>query len=855
MDRGRQCAVASTGGSDVPKIQPPTSSFNAGELSPRLAARTDFQKYPAGLEEVLNLIPLAEGGLMRRSGTRFVAEVADSTKKSRLKPFQFSTQDTHVLEFGDNVMRFFRNQGQLFVAQTDATITNGTFDADISGWTDLSTGTSSIVHDATLGALKLNRGDSGTAIAEQGVTTSNLGQVHVLRFRIRGGAGDSAQILIRDATDTGAIRFAAIREAGWHTISFTPQVSPFFLQFRNIINLENLDVAVDDVSITSNAPLEISTPWGESDLFDVSGTQSVSVFYLFHETTPTYKLQRFDLLSWSLVEVAWRDGPWGPKNATPTTLTLDDGTANATIPTGTEGVSVTASNTFGVNGNTGFTASDIGRLIRYRNVTVNTGWTWLRITGVTSDTVVTANLEGPEADRNEPDSDWRLGAWSITTGYPQNGAFFEQRLFAAATTDQAQTLWASQTGNFENMSPDNIDDGNNGTVEDDDALNFTLSADNVNAIRWMSAGEDVLAIGTKGGEWVPSSRGPVLTPLDISIRRQTTHGSAATDPLRLGAVVLFVQRERRKLREFGFSFESDGFKAPDMTRLATHITRSGIVEMAYAQERESIVWSVLEDGTLLSMTFRRDEDVVGWARHRMGGAFAGGAPPVETVTSIPGRDALGQVQSSSDRSEVWMIVKRTVNGVTRRYVEVLERDFEDGDAQVNAYYADSLITYDGVPTTTITGLDHLEGETVKVWGDGSVRPDKVVSGGQITLDLEASVAQVGLGYTHRAKTLKVEGGNPSGTSVGRTKRIVNITFVILNGHTLRFGPTIGNMGAVDFRVVSDSMDAGVPLFTGERMVEFEGDWDTDTRIVIEDDSPAPFILLAMVPEIDIRPQV
>ena len=843
----------------MPKIQPPTSSFNAGELSPRLAARTTFEKYPAGSEEVLNLIPLAEGGLMRRSGTRFVAEVADSAKKSRLKPFQFSTQDTHVLEFGDRVLRFFRNQGQLVVAQTDAVVTNGSFDADISGWSDISTGSGSIAYDATNNDLDLDPGGTGAAdiaIAEQAITTSNTGQQHVVRFRVRGDAGDKIEFQVGSSTGAADDLAAAERGVGWHSVAFTPSASPFYVQFRNLGSNANKVVSVDDVSLISDAPLDIGTPWPENVLFDVSGMQSASVFYLFHETTSAHKLQRFGLFSWSLVEIAWRDGPWGPKNATPTTLTLDDGTTNATIPSGTVGVTVTASGTTGINGGAGFQATDVGRLIRYQNDTVNTGWTWLRITGlVTNTTSVTATLEGPEADRDVASTGWRLGAWSATTGYPQNGTFFEQRLFAAATTDQPQTLWATQTGDFENMSPDNIDGPNDGTAEDDDALEFTLSAGDVNAIRWMSAGEDTLVIGTSGGEWVPSSEGAVLTPLDITVRRQTTHGSAATDPLRVGSVVLFVQRERRKVREFGFSFQSNGFQAPDMTRLAAHITRGGIVEMTYAQEPDSIVWSVLEDGTLLSMTFRRDEDVVGWARHRLGGSLAGGAPAVETVTSIPGRDAAGQVQSSSERNEVWMIVKRTINGVTRRYVEMLERDFEDGDAQENAYYADSLITFSGAATKTITGLDHLEGETVKIWGDGSVRPDQVVSSGEITLDLEVSVAQVGLGYAHRAKTLKVEGGNPAGTSMGRTKRIVNITFVVLNGHTLSFGPSAGNLEILDFRAVADAMDAGAPLFTGERLVELDGDWDTDTRIVVQDDSPAPFMLLAMVPEIDIRPQI
>ena len=146
----------------------------------------------------------------------------------------------------------------------------------------------------------------------------------------------------------------------------------------------------------------------------------------------------------------------------------------------------------------------------------------------------------------------------------------------------------------------------------------------------------------------------------------------------------------------------------------------------------------------------------------------------------------------------------------------------------------------------------MEGETVKVWADGAVLPEGTVSSGSITLDREVTVAQIGLGYTHRVKNLKVEGGNPVGTAVGRTKRIYGMTFVLLNSHTLKFGPDASNLEERDFRVVSDPMDAAAPLFTGEKFVELEGDWGTDTRIVVENDDPAPFMLLAMVPEIDVK---
>ncbi len=157
------------------------------------------------------------------------------------------------------------------------------------------------------------------------------------------------------------------------------------------------------------------------------------------------------------------------------------------------------------------------------------------------------------------------------------------------------------------------------------------------------------------------------------------------------------------------------------------------------------------------------------------------------------------------------------------------------------------MTYDGAATTTVTGLSHLEGQTVKVWADGAIQSDKTVSSGQITLDSSSTVVQVGLGYTHKLKTLKISAGNPVGTPLGKIKRIYGLTF------SFGFGSSFDEITENDFRLVSDPMDAAAPLFTGDHFVQFPGDWSRDGRMVIESDDPAPFTLLAIAPEIVVNP--
>jgi hypothetical protein len=828
----------------MPKLHGLKLSSNTGEITPRLHARVDFNKYSSSCETMENMIPLSEGGAMRRAGTRYVAEIKSSAVKGRLKRFEFSTTQSYIIEMGEQAFRFYKNQGQIVSQNITASVTNGTFASNITGWGDISGSGSSISHDSTNNRMSLVSNGSTNAHAEQLVSNSSAVE-HIIRFRVYGSPGDVVKL--RVGTSSGGTQIVNDFEAsvGFHTYAFTATAADFYVQF---LHSTGKTLGVDDVSLIDDSPVELTTPYTEAQLFQVGGPQSADVLYLFHGSYPTYKLERRGHSTWSLVEVAWQDGPWLEVNTTTTTL----------APSATTGlaITITASSTTGINGGDGFKSTDVGRLVRIDNPSSGVDWGYGIITEFTNTTSVKLDVKRDFLSTSA-DTRFRLGSWSETTGYPAVGAFYEQRLTAANTTDQPQNFWMSNTGDFENYSPDsaNVSDNWDGTVQDDDSIDFEISADNVNAIRWLSAGEDTLSIGTSGGEWIPKSDGIVLTPSDISVRRQTTHGSAQIEPVRVDNIVLFTQRAKRKIREFGFTFESDGFKAFDMTRLAQHITRGDVVEMAFAEEPDSLCWVVRGDGQLPSMTFRRQEDVVGWARHIFGGSFGSGDSVVESVASIPGTNGSGQTHDSTNRDEVWVIVKRTINGATKRYCEMFERDYEQGQDQEDAYYLDSLLTYDSSSTSTISGLSHLEGQTVGVYADGAIQSDKTVSSGSISLDSAASVVQVGLRYAHLYKTLKIEGGNPMGTAIGKKKRLHGITVAVLNSLTLKIGPATGNLQSLDFRSISDPMDEVAPLFTGEKFIEFEGDWETDTRVIVQSDDPAPFVLLAIAPEIEINSTV
>ena len=583
----------------MPKTLVSVPSFTAGQLSPRMEGRTDFQKYFSAGTTINNFIVQPHGPVARRPGTYFVSEVKDSSKDTRLIPFSFSTTQTYILEFGNQYIRFYKDSGQ---------ITSG-----------------------------------GSAY-------------------------------------------------------------------------------------------EISSPYLEAELFDIKFAQSADVMYICHENHAVRKLSRTGHTSWSLTEVDFTDGPYLDSNISTTTLT----TTHHTVGTGR---TLTASSNI-------FVSTDVGRLVRFRDG-------YGKITGYTSATVVTWQVL-KDTGSASASTNWSLGAFSDTTGHPKCVSFFEQRLVFAGTTDQPQTLFFSQSGDYENM-----DDGLSGSVTDSSAMVYTIASNQVNAITSIKATRTLIVM-TTGGEFTVTSgaaEDPV-TPTNLNIRKQSSYGSAGVDALSIGNTTIFLQRAKRKIRELAYNFDSDGYIAPDLTILSENITLSGLIQIDYQQEPYSVVWGVRTDGKLVGMTYNRIQDVVAWHEHDFGGTNA----KCKSVAVI-------DIDTSED--QVWVVVERTINGATKKYVEYLTpSDFNSNIEEF--HYVDSGLAYNGSATTTLTGLDHLEGETVKIIANGATHPDKIVSSGSITLDRSVTNAKVGLGYNSILKTMRLDDGAGI-TDQTKTKRIYDVT--------------------------------------------------------------------------------
>ena len=576
---------------------------------------------------------------------------------------------------------------------------------------------------------------------------------------------------------------------------------------------------------------QVTTTFLEADLANIRVVQSADTLFILHPDFPPQTLVRASALSWTLADIAFLDGPYGSLNTTTTTLSPSAATGTVTI---------TASAVTGINSNQGFLSTDVGRLIRLRE---STTWGWAEILTVASTVSVTAEVFSTLTNTNAK-TNWRLGVWSDTTGFPTTGTFYDDRLFLAGASTTPQRLDGSKVGLYSDFSPSATD----GTIADDNAVAFTLNASDVNAIKWMESNEKGLLVGTSRGEWQvkPSALNEAITPTNISAKPSTKHGSSDAAPVAVGKAVLFIQRAERKLRELAYVFEVDGFKAPDMTLLSEHITRPGLTQLAYQEQPQTIIWGTRSDGVLLGFTYERDQDVVAWHRHELGGySDSGGTaiPLVESIAVVPSPDAT--------RDELYMVVKRYINGGVKRYVEYLSKIWESGDAQEDAFQMDCGWTVTNVtPSATVTGLWHLEGEEVMPYVDGAKHPLVTVTNGTITLNNTATIVTLGYAYNSDGQSLPLEGGARDGTSQGKTKRIHTIGFWLMDTLGLKFGPDASNLTELLRTQWGDNFGEATTLFTGVTSERFEGDYDLLGQVYWRCDGPFPATVLALMPQVN-----
>jgi hypothetical protein len=489
----------------------------------------------------------------------------------------------------------------------------------------------------------------------------------------------------------------------------------------------------------------------------------------------------------------------------------------------------------------GFRATNIGEYVRVHQGLV-------RITAVPNASQAEGEIvKALTTDQVAQAGTWTLEApaWSNVYGWPGEVILYEGRLCFFGSARFPQDIWMSAIDDLFNMAI--------GTTPAD-AIHLSLvdSGGNItlNRLRWAMPAENLL-VGTTHGEYRLIGPGDdPLTPASLPRNRiQSTFGSDTVKPLKVGSAILFVQRQGSKVREMSFDERTQTtFVARDITVIADHLLREAkIVELAYQQEPLSLVYAVRSDGQLLGLTYDQSEQMVAWWRRTTQGQF-------ESVATIP--------DPGANVHQVWVAVARTVGGVAHRFIERLDaqaamvlpepvpmHNLLTDTPEVVAGWAgltvDCALTYSGMPSTTFSGLGHLEGMQVQVVGDGAVFPDELVKDGAITLPQTVATAFVGLGYTPRGRTLPVEIPVRGVTQQGLRKRwaklwarVEGTACLVVQGERL------------PFRQQHMPQHQGVAPFSGDRQAPTPLGWDRRGMVSFEVDQPLPCTVIGLFGTLD-----
>jgi hypothetical protein len=420
-------------------------------------------------------------------------------------------------------------------------------------------------------------------------------------------------------------------------------------------------------------------------------------------------------------------------------------------------------------------------------------------------------------------------------------ALFRERLALA----RGQNLWISAAGAFEDFNDPGKD------VQADDPISISIYSEQANQIQWLVPSGGLL-VGTNGGEFIVSETTTVdpFGPANVKVTTETNYGSRPVQPVRVGPNILFVQETGLKVMDFAYNYAGDSYDATDATVAAEHITKSGLINMVYQQEPHNILWTIRADGELAACTYNKDQEMNAWHRHIIGDG------KVESLAVIP-EPGIG--------SKLYLIVKRIINGQTKRYVEVLTETFRKGDDIKEAFFLDSGVTVrrTTTPTTTITGLNHLEGETVAILADGGIVPERKVISGKIELDDPASIINVGLPYVSLMETIDLELPLPDGSARGRTKRIVNARFELYASLGGIIGTDPDSPGGADnlfsssslieYRRGNDRMDEQIPPVTGKtEPISWPDGYTEVVKWFLKNEQPLPFTLSGVTMTVDLE---
>jgi hypothetical protein len=497
-----------------------------------------------------------------------------------------------------------------------------------------------------------------------------------------------------------------------------------------------------------------------------------------------------------------------------------------------------ASSTTGINDGQGFLTTDVGRLIR---VYQQDGfWRSLEITARTNSTTVTVKLQGEPLYSSRVLRRWRFGAYSDTTGWPTVATFFEDRMATGGSVEYPNLLALSVPGRYTDMSPTDPD----GIVTAANGIVLRPKVRKASDIAWLVGDERGLLVGTSSDEFVigPQTTQEAFSATNNMYRASTRRGSSLVAPIVIDRQVLYIQKHRKTVREFAYNAQVDGYQSPSMSLFASHLGASRYEQIVLASEPHNLAWIRRADGTLCSFVYNREEGVVGWYEHEVDGF-------VEHLSVIP--------SVTDEQDTLWLIVRRTVNSLTRRYIEKLRPFWESGVTLQDGRYADcggyiELIT----PAQNIYGYRHIEGKTVCGIMDGK-KFTTVVSGGRVVTPVEAqNYVFVGLPYESKLEFPRFEAGSAEGAALGKLQRISRANIAVLDSAGGQYGVYDPQTKTIAYNEIDYGNDgATLPdeIELATRILDHkdtDGKYTNEAIVGIRTSDPLPLNVVAFMPRME-----
>lgn len=848
----------------MPRASPIVKTQNAGEWSKLLEGRIDLAKYPASLRRAYNVVITPQGPTVRRSGTKMETPIFNEALRSYLLPFIYDNDQALQVEFANGRLRFLTEFGPVTYTATAVTAAtlgatvivtspgHGVIVGDqiafagflaVTGLNSRIANVTSVVGNvvgtdvpytdvlfvppgATIAKVYAIASpypesevqnlryvaDQDTLFLFNGLfPTTKLQRFGGLDWRITtlnfidgpyAPVNDTATLMTPSfntgnvvPTMTGAaapsgVASASTEAAGfeaWHAFdsnrgtyweATTSQAATLQYQFaaglavngyliemaqlNNDVNYRSIDFAPGDWTF-EGSPDGATWTILDRQIGYVLYDNGRSVYFPVNNII-AYPYYRLNIIKTT------RNGTMSPRVAT-----------FAMTSVGSTDVTFDIIGLAGVNNFNGFLNTDVGRLIRFKGS--DGVWRPFKIEVVSTSTRVLAKCMADPLLDYAGSTQWRLGLFSTTTGFPTCGTFFEDRLCMGGMSGYPDYIACSVPGKYEVMQQTNT----NEQVVDDNALVLKLNSRKQGRVMWLSSDLRALLAGTGSNEWAIASADPnaALSARTAKARPGSRRGSASIEPLQIDSHTLFVQRASRTLREMSYVYELDGYKSPSLSLFSSHLGTPRFMQLEYAAEPHAMAFIRRGDGTVAALTYNKDEDVVGWQILDFNGF-------VECISVIPSADGT--------QDALWMIVRRVLNGVTRRFVERMTRFWDFDSTILDAYFVDCHLVYNGPAVTTIVGLGMYENVELCGVANGSPIPPTTVVGGQIELPDAAYRVVLGIGYDSEVEVSRIEAGAVTGTAQGKPKRI--------NEMRLRLWETGGGQYAVRTAdgTVSDYVD-------------------------------------------------